>query len=371
MDKMILIITFLYIIENVILFYGLLRSIRLKKRNLSEDEYPEVSIIVAARNEESVIEDCIISLVNLDYPKNKMEIILVNDRSEDRTGNIMREYQRNYSFITVLNVVSQRRTESRNLRGKANALNQAIKNATGDIIFTTDADIRVKPTWAKELVSYYTENTGVVSSYSIISPKNFFGGIQSLDWLYLLTIACSSFGLNSPISCVGNNMSYRKKAYEEAGGYENLKFSVTEDFLLLQTIRKKTKWSARFPLDEKVMNHTLPCFTLKELYRQKKRWASGGLDSISAGLIIAPFSWIVSTMFLFGWIIFSLESYLLFITIKIVLDLSFIILPLIKFKQIRSLIYFLPFQIYYAAYVFAMPFVLVLDPKIQWKNRKF
>lgn len=367
MDNVIYIITLIYILENLLFYIGLFRSFNLHKLKLNNDELPSVTIILAARNEEKVITPCINSLVNLDYPYDKLQIILVNDRSEDKTGEIMKSFRDVYKFVQCVEIVS----ESETLKGKTNALSQAIKHANGEIILTTDADIKVKPSWTKEMVKYYCDDTGVVSSYSVIEPKRMCQGIQAIDWLYLLTIACASFGLSSPISCVGNNMSYRRKAYNEAGGYESLKFSVTEDFLLLQAIRKETGWKAKFPMDTDVVNLTLPCFSIKELYNQKKRWARGGLDSVSAGLFVGPFSWVMSAVLLLGWIVFSLKSYVIFVVVKLILDLLFILLPAVKFRMIKTLLYLIPFQIYFAVYVFFMPFILLFDSKISWKNREF
>ena len=367
MDNIIYIITLIYVLENLIFYFGLFRSSRLKKSDINDNELPFVSVILAARNEEKVITPCINSLVNVDYSYDKLQIILVNDRSEDKTGEIMKSFQEVYKFVEYLEIVSQ----SGNFKGKTNALHQAITHAKGEIILTTDADIKVKRTWVKDMISYYAGDTGVVSSYSIIEPKRLYQGIQSVDWLYLLAIACASFGLNSPISCVGNNMSYRRKAYNEAGGYENLKFSVTEDFLLLQAIRKKTSWKVKFPLDSNVVNITQPCTSPKELYNQKKRWARGGLDSVSAGLVVGPFSWVMGAVLLFGWIVFSLKSYLIFLAVKIILEVLLILLPAVKFKMTKSLLYLIPFQVYFAVYVFFMPFILIFDGKINWKNRKF
>ncbi len=51
-----------------------------------------------------------------------------------------------------------------------------------------------------------------------------FSGMQSIDFIYLLFVASGTINIGMPITCIGNNMSYRKKAYDEVGGYENLPF---------------------------------------------------------------------------------------------------------------------------------------------------
>src|SRR4030095_7025838 len=119
------------------------------------------------------------------------------------------------------------------------------------------------------------------SGYSVIKPKNLFWGLQSVDWLYLLSVASGGDGIRIPISCVGNNMSYRKKAYDEVGGYEKIPFSVTEDFMLLQKIHKDAGYNTKFPVNDETKNITLPCLTINQLLSQKKRWAAGGIGAMN------------------------------------------------------------------------------------------
>lgn len=364
MELIILVILFLYFFEHLIFFIGLKRNLKLPDFNANGEQL-SVSVIVAAKNEEACIENCILSLLKLDYPHDNLEIILVNDRSTDKTGEIMSSYSRKNNVIKYIEI----KESAGKLKGKTNALASAIKQSKGKIIFTTDADIEVKPTWVKELVKYYNGYTGLVSSYSIIKPKNFFSGIQAFDWIYLLTIASGADGLNSQISCVGNNMSYKRKAYEEVGGYENIKFSVTEDFMLLQTIKKKTDWKTKFPVNFDALNYTLPSMTVKELYRQKKRWTKGGLDAKTAGIIVGAMAWLSGAVIFFGWMI-SLKYYLIFIASKLIIDLLFTLPVILRFKEYGTLLYLFFFEIYFALYVFLMPVILVVDGKVVWKEQK-
>ena len=363
METAILIILGLYLLQHILLFTGILLNFKKPKEN--ESFSPFVSVIVAGRNEEKNIAGCIESLLKLTYPKDRLEIFIVNDRSTDRTGEIMLSYAKNNPVLKYIGIDKF----IGNLKGKVNALAVAINSAKGEIIFTTDADIEVQPTWVEEMAGNYDDLTGVVSSFSNIKAKSLFSGIQSFDWLYLLGIAAGGDGLGQPISCVGNNMSYRKSAYDEVGGYEKIKYSITEDFMLLQSICKKTKWKSKFPVNNNIANETFPCADIKELYRQKKRWAKGGLDSHSFGMLAGAMAWLSGALVLFGWL-FSVKLYLLFITIKIITDLIFII-PLVKeFRMWKTLIYLPVFEIYFAVYVFLMPFILLFDGKVVWKEQK-
>lgn len=366
MEKILYIVIALYFLEHLVYFLGMIRNFNSRKVTFEENDYPFISVIVAARNEEQNISSCIESLLKLEYPSEKLELIIINDRSTDDTGQIIKSYaEKNPSLIYMETEPSQSR-----LKGKTGALNQAIGKSKGEIIFTTDADCVVKPSWLKEMVRYFDDKTGVVNSYTIVEPKNLYHGFQSFDWLYLLTIASGADGINNQLSCVGNNMSYRRKAYDEVGGYEKVKFSVTEDFMLLKTIRDNTKWKVKFPVDEKIMNTTLPCGDLKELYRQKKRWGRGGLDIRITGFLVGLIGWSAGTLMLGGWLLGCLSAYLFFIISKILIDMLFVMPAAAKFKILKVFSYIIPFEIYFALYVFVLPFILLFDRTVVWKEQK-
>ena len=240
---------------------------------MEETDLPGVSVIVAARNEEKNILRCLESLDKLIYPEGKLEIILVDDQSTDNTGRIIDEFISDKKIFRK--IISKKETEK--LKGKTNALANGLEVANNEIIMTTDADCEVKPTWVKRTASYYFNNVGMVNGVTTQTAFDHFSGMQSLDFIYLLIVASSTINLGNPISCIGNNMSYRKEAYDEVGGYENLPFSVTEDFNLMMAIHRLEKYKIIFPVDKDTLVTSLPCPDIKSLLHQKKRWAVGGL----------------------------------------------------------------------------------------------
>jgi len=344
----------------------LIGVIRNKKRPQQSGYEPVVSVVISARDEESCIEDCIKSLLEMDYPHDKLEIVLVNDRSVDRTKEIMTRYSSSNPHIKYVEITEERGK----LKGKANALAQALKTASGEIIFTTDADIKVNRKWIGEVLNYYSDDTGVVAGYSVIEPRNMFWGVQAIDWLYLLTIASGGDGIGIPISCLGNNMSYRKKAYDEIGGYENIPFSITEDFMLLQKIHKTGRYKTYFPVNKNTMNITLPCLTLKQLIRQKKRWSKGGLGEINPGMIVGLFSFLTGFVLLFGWLFTCWQSYIALVLVKTLTDFIFLFPAVKEFKLSRSYFYLIFFEYYFALYAVILPFLLAFDWKVVWKDQK-
>jgi len=363
MEIIFYIITGLYILLHLLMLIGLIRN---KKKPPQSSYEPNVSIVISAKDEEDSIEHCIQSLLEIDYPIDKLEIVLVNDRSVDRTKEIMTRYSSSNSRIKYIEITEERGR----LKGKANALAQALKSAEGEIIFTTDADIEVNKKWVREGVKYYQQNTGVVSGFSVIKPKNPFWGVQAIDWLYMLSVASAGDGIGLPISSVGNNMSYRKKAYDDIGGYENIPFSVTEDFMLLQKIHKSGKYKTEFPVNKDMMNITLPCLTLKQLIRQKKRWSKGGLGEPNPGMIAGLFSFLTGFILLFGWLFVGWKIYLMLVIAKSLIDFIFLIPAVAEFKMAKAYLYLIFFEYYFALYCFVLPFLLAMDWKVVWKDQK-
>lgn len=352
----------LYFIQTVIFTVGLNKDIE----RIKEDSLPNISVIVAARNEEDNILDCMKALDNLVYPGNKIEIIIANDNSTDNTEQIVSEFiENNKKFRTI-----KPEEGSGNLIGKANAIDKAIKVSSGEIILTTDADCRPNPEWASRVVSYFREDVAMVSGFTTQYSKNLFEGMQSVDFIYLLSIAGGVMNLNKPMSCIGNNMSYRKSVYEEVGGYESVRFSVTEDFALLTAIHKLGKYKIIHPADEGLLVISKPCSSIKTLYRQKKRWGVGGLQSELGGFLVMAIGWMSSLGVLLTPYMFSAIS-MYILLFKVMID-YFFISPVYKKLNLKlNLKHFLVFEIYFVIYVFVLPFVVLFNKKVIWKGREF
>jgi cellulose synthase/poly-beta-1,6-N-acetylglucosamine synthase-like glycosyltransferase len=212
----------------------------------------------------------------------------------------------------------------------------------------------------------------MVVGFTLIDAKTGFQAVQSLDWLFLLTLAVSGIRMNRPLSCVGNNMTYRREPYDQVGGYRDIKFSVTEDFSLLHAISGRTNWKVRFPVDQKALVYTKPCPTWKILYHQRKRWGTGGLQGDFFGFYIMTVAFclhlvIVLAPFLMHSILFAIVPLLL----KWAADAAVLAIPLVRFKRKRLFKYFLHFELYFILYTVLLPFIVLLGGKVVWKGRKF
>ncbi|MCB9207144.1 MAG: glycosyltransferase [Ignavibacteriales bacterium] len=357
-----LIIISAYFIQSFILSIGAKKEFP----KLSEDKLPTASVIVAARNEENNIENCLKSLNDLQFPDDKLEIIIVNDDSTDNTESIIKNFIADKPRFKLIK-------PDKNFGetfGKARAIANAVEIASGEIILTTDADCVVSPTWAKTICSYYQDNIAMVCGYTNQRADNLFEAVQDIDFIYLLAVAGGAINLGKPLSAIGNNMSYRKSAYNEVGGYANIQFSVTEDFQLLMAINKLKDRKIIYPIDPGGLVTSAPCPDLKTLFRQKRRWAIGGMKSrldnlliISTGFWAALFTWI-------GLFLYT-PTVLVLILLRVFADLFMVYFVYKKLNLKFSLFNFIGFQIYSNIYFVVTAISLFFSRKVMWKGRKF
>lgn len=366
LEYILIIIALSYLFLFSVFFIGIINSKKLKKSSNSEST-PFVSVIIAARNEEDNIAKCLYSILNNKFPNDKFEVVAVNDDSSDDTEKLIIDIQKIFPNLVLLNSKDYHKT---NLKGKIRALSYGIESSKGDIIMMTDADCLISENWIQSVINYFDNHTGLVCGITKIDKKDsIFPIIQSLDWIFLQSIATSSSGINVPLSCIGNNLSVRKSVYQEIGGYENIAFSVTEDLALLRTIKKSGKYKIKYPIDDNCVVVTNPCTSFKELYNQKRRWFRGGLGISLLGYILGVELFLMNTILLTGFLWMNFKLYVILLIIKSISELL-IMYPLNYEIRLKNIFYYFPlFEIYFAIYGLSLPFTFITNRKIFWKER--
>lgn len=352
----------IYFIQVIIISIGAQK----KFPKLEDDNLPNATVIVAARNEEENILNCLNSLNKLEYPKNKLEIIIVNDFSTDNTESLILNYIKDKPIFRLI----RPEKDFGKTKGKSRAIANAIELAKGEIILTTDADCVVSTSWAKVMASYYLENVGMVCGFTKQKYVNAFEGMQDVDFIYLLTVGAGTINLGKPISAIGNNMSYRKNVYEEVGGYENLPFSVTEDSQLLLAISKLKKYKIICPLDKDALVTSEPCQDYKTLFHQKKRWGVGGMDVSFYGFIVIGTAFLVTFLSLLIPLFYSMNVLYMF-AFKIFTDLFMIYNVYQKLELRFHFKNFFAFEIYSNIYFLITAISILFSRKVYWKGREY
>lgn len=272
--------TWILLLYHVFLTYGgyryFLRSLEQEKKEGRIKQYPRVTVLVPAHNEELVIERTVESICRSDYPKDRLEVIVINDSSTDATGEILRRQQAVYPFLKVVTLVPPV-----GARGKSNALNHGLKEATGDYIIVYDADntperrairylveaIHGKPRLGAVVGKFRTRNRDVNLLTRFINIET-----VSFQWL-VQAGRCHWFGLTT---ITGTNFIIRRDVLERVGGWRL--DALTEDTEL--TIRVYNEGYHIRWMPEAVTWEQEP-EKLKVWIKQRTRWARGNMWVIS------------------------------------------------------------------------------------------
>jgi cellulose synthase/poly-beta-1,6-N-acetylglucosamine synthase-like glycosyltransferase len=351
-----------YFVVLAAIYYGL-RQLRI----ITGDSKPFVSIVIAARHEALRISHCLNSLAKLHYPENRYEVIIVDDGSVDNTSEIIEQFCTTRSQWQLIRIVEK----SRVLHGKKNALMQGVDRAKGEIIFTTDADCIVPPDWLDKMVQYFQPDVSMVLGYSpLAESRGFLYHILAFDNLFSVIVSAAPVKLGHPFNSVGRNLAYRKKAYQQAGGFMALKqFRSGDDIHLTQKFRRLKNGRIDFCAHPDTFVHTLPPATLSEIFHQQLRKNSKtiklGWPSLSfLFLIFIYYLLLLLLPVLFPQLVYG---WLALVGIKLVLEYIILCRAAYIFDQ-KRLIRIIPvMQILYPFYLIVFNF-LGMFQKYNWKN---
>ncbi|CAN5514806.1 hypothetical protein BH09BAC4_BH09BAC4_37140 [soil metagenome] len=331
----------------------------------SDRDYPQISILIAARNEEATILDCLQAITQLDYPSDAVEVLIGDDQSTDRTGSLVADYiadKPNFQLVSI--------TDSQaGLMGKANVLAQLARVARGQFIFFTDADTKVTPEWLTEMNRQFTKPVGIVTGVTLPTGPKLFHKLQTIDWLYNLTLTHLMSSVGVPVTAMGNNMAVSRVAYEAVGGYESLPFSVVEDYTLFQAIVAKG-YDFRNLLSEQVLAHTKPVDTFRAFLQQRKRWMRGAM-CLPVWMVFSLYAQYLAVplLLLLAW--FSPVLAVGLYVVKLFIQTLVISFGLGRLRQTNLWPYALLFEIYQLIIGPLSVIYYFLPTPIDWKGRKY
>ena len=347
---------------------------RLQPVSVSSDFSPKTffSIIVPARNEEAVIEKCLSSLIQLNYPHSLYEIIVVDDFSSDRTAEIVS--QKGVKLIKMKEVIQEKINSY-----KKKAVDTGIRSASGDYIVVTDADCVAPSQWLRTLAWVIEKGNPVLIASPVKmsgNASNYFHLFQSLDFLSLQGITAAAAGSGKMSLCNGANLCYSKKSFLEIDGFAGIDHLASgDDLLLMQKFSEKYPGRLRYCFSQDVIVQTFPEKSLNSFFRQRIRWASKAVvyrETKIIGVLSVVYLVNLFPFLLLFTLFFSLSyGYLLlaFIAIKTLSELYFLIPVASFFKQNKLLLHFLfvqPFHIIYTV----IAGLLGQKGSYEWKGRK-
>jgi len=269
--------------------------------------YPTVTIMVPCWNEESTISKTLHSLLNLDYPADKLEIMAIDDGSTDNTWEVLQKFS-SYKQITLVHKENG---------GKHTALNFGLSQSKSELIGCLDADSYVDKDALKHIVQYFEDKQtmAVTPSVKIYQPKNILQMIQSVEYGWGIFIRKVLAYLGALYVTPGPFSIFRREVFEKIGSYRHA--HNTED---LEIALRMQAHHMKIANAHNARVYTVAPDTLKKLYKQRLRWTFGFIKNVidykfiffrkqygNLGIFILPMASvsIISGIYLIGMTFFN------------------------------------------------------------------
>lgn len=368
-----------------------------KLRNIpasTTDTTPPVSIVISARNEEENISSTLTGLLNQNYPCDLFEIIVIDDRSDDKTAEIVSKFSELDPRVKLI----RQTVVVPDMSPKKQALEKGIQAAGGEIILTTDADCSHDSDWIREMISLMTPDVGmVVGQVRLMPPPSsppaerrgsvrnysppaeggrytFWQRLQALD---IQALGYASAGLVSsgmPFHCTGASFAYRKSLFEEISGWEGYEELVSGDDELLLAKASQTDWKITAATSPATIVGTKPIDSIGNLWQQRVRWGSKGIYYRTSRKLILAGVFLFFLMLTTGPFIAinnSVVSWLLiWVLIRFLLDWTALTFGSSVFKEKLNLLEFLILEIIYPPLIVLFATAGHLST-YKWKGQRF
>ncbi len=334
-----------------------------------------VSILVVARNESGTIERCLKGLVEQDYPPDRIDILVIDDHSDDDTASIVRQVQD--PRIRLLSL----RDHPDFIHPpayKKSAIALGVTRAMYDTILVTDADCTHSPAWIRTITGQLDISRAVFATGPVMltAGKNNLGRMQEMEYLALMLITGS--GIQSRLHAIasGANMAFRKSAFEAVQGYaDNYRYASGDDMFLIEKMRDRYPDQIMFVKSLTAIVTTDPAPDWKALLKQRARWAGknkglrhpaisliwGFVGAYHVFLVLAALGALLS--FISSW------PFLHLLFFKWASDYLLLQQAALFFNKRTLLRYFIPLQCLYSLYILRLGGSLLFGNKGDWAQR--
>jgi len=248
---------------------------QLPKENLIKDKkffetLPTVDVLVAARDEEKVIERLVSRLLSIEYPQEKLSLWIIDDGSQDRTSHLLQQLRTSFPKINILT------RQFMSGGGKSGALNSALRKTNGEWLFILDADAQLHSDVLLRAIALALHGgwSGVQLRKSVVNFElNQIAAFQAMEMAMDAVIQRGRLVSGGVSELRGNGQLINRKVLESCGGFNEK--TITDDldlsfrFLLIRA-PIVIMWDP--PIQEEAVE------SLSALFRQRKRWAEGGLQ---------------------------------------------------------------------------------------------
>ena len=332
----------------------------------------KISILIPFRNEKQTILKCLRGIVEQKFPKDLVEIILVDDHSEDNTKSIVHAFLKEKQiFYKLIDLKEEKRI------GKKAAIELAVFQSSGSIIITRDADTYTESNlWLKSIAYHFQNaNCDLLLAPVILSGTSFLQSFQQFENIAITTMGYAFAKIKLPFVCSGANLAYKKDFFLKADPYKcNVHIPSGDDMFLLQTFLDKG-FSISTTKDSLSIVYTSAENSFRFFLNQRLRWASKakkikiktalGIGSLlfltNIGLLISCFLALINTT--------NINFCLFALLYKCIIDFLLLFLGSIMYKLKPNFTFYIPAFI---ANLFYVSFVTMasINVKSSWKGRK-
>ena len=351
-------------------FYRALGTVREGRSTVQPP--PRVSVLIAARNESTGIRATLDSVLNQDYA-GVWDVWVADDRSDDDTPAILEEYRaRHPERLHILTITDL----PEGVSPKKHAISKMIEACEGDILCLTDADCIVQREWLTGIIREFEPGIELVAGHSYIptvpGKSPFIICMQAVETLIYRVAGTAGLAMHLPLTSTGNNLAYRKDFFKSVNGFENvIKIQSGDDDLLMQKLATDRPFAMRYCITPTTFVTTSGKETLKELWEQRKRWASKTIYYSPKIVFVLSMVFLFLTMlcvtaavspFSFKVLIATLVAFVL----KSLGDLILILRGLKIFRQEHLLKWCIPVEIVHAPFT-VLAVLFGLFGRFKWK----
>lgn len=232
-----------------------------------------ISVIVPARNEAVNIAACVRSVCTQNYPLHLLQVIVIDDDSDDDTFSIVS----NIKYEGVQIICHRLASVSNNIAPKKRAIETGISLASGTLIVTTDADCIAGGQWLRNIAARYEQagDVFIAAPVKITTDHSLLSKFQAIDFLTMQGITGAAVSKRFLHMCNGANLAYEKKVFYEVGGFDGIdNIASGDDMLLMNKITRQYPAQYGFIKSQQAIVNTLPAHSWKAFFQQRIRWAS-------------------------------------------------------------------------------------------------
>ncbi len=330
------------------------------------------SVIIPVRNEEKNIPQILNRLAEQSYPSELFEVIIVDDFSEDQTIQVVNRLKESTDInIRLIQL------DDKSKQGKKHALTAAVGAAEHETILTSDADCWFEKNWITSYNNAFDETTNMVAGPVAIEGDGLFARLQQVEFAGLMGFGAVTIANENPSMCSGANLGFRKRAFEEVGGYTNNLFTPSgDDEFLLFNIMRRFPNSTRFLKDDNAVVNTPAHKELRSFINQRTRWTSKWKHNKNWKVRVSAVLFFLDYLLLYaglGYTLIGGIDPLIMSSVIVVrfLSLFLFVSPINRFMKGKNSFWpLLIFQIIYPMHVLFMGMNSIFG-SYTWKGRKY